>query len=277
MDAEAQNEFEEDETLSNNISTAKAKLLDLLDAFPKAEQPKAEPIPIEVIQTDGKGNIPNLWGKFDGDYSKWRTFHDKWVATMHNEAKVKNIIKLQNLMAACVGSAKGTLGEWEISDDSYEKAWLRLCTIYEDDYMQVESFMQKLLVKLPAISGSSSKTIRDTTDIVQKHIHGIKRYKIDSNENHPYVVFAVIGKMDADTYRAWEKHRPSLAKANAEKNGEDAHNARPGKYIPTWKELELFLENEVTIRVHAERHASDEKTQQNATYANKKPFKQQKK
>lgn len=38
---------------------------------------------------------------------------------------------------------------------------------------------------------------------------------------------------------------------------QDENNAvdpmRPGKHVPSWKDLELFLEGEVTIRVHAEK------------------------
>lgn len=56
-------------------------------------------------------------------------------------------------------------------------------------------------------------------------------------------------------YRAWEKYRPSLAKRNAlEGEPNDNPNAnKTGKCIPTWAQLEEFLEGEVTIRVHSEK------------------------
>ncbi|XP_031637052.1 uncharacterized protein LOC116349652 [Contarinia nasturtii] len=191
---------------------------------------------------------------------------------MHDNDKVKTIVKFQNLQAACVGPAKGALGEWDLTDENYSKAWERLQSIYEDDYMQVQSFMQKL-AELPQINGSTSKTIRDTIDIVQKHIHGLKRY-VEMNDNHPYVVFAVISKMDTDTYRAWEKYRPSLTKACTANDGTETNNAiRPGKHIPTWSELEQFLEGEVTIRVHAERRSNIEKSQPSNALAPKKQLK----
>lgn len=117
--------------------------------------------------------------------------------------------------------------------------------------MQVQSFMQKLH-RLPQICSSSSRTFREVIDTVHKYINGLKKY-IKMDESHPHAVFAVIAKMDTDTYRAWEKHRPSLAKANAEQNGDPAIAARPGKYIPKWSELESFLESEVNVRMHAER------------------------
>lgn len=114
----------------------------------------------------------------------------------------------------------------------------------------MQSFMRKL-TELPQIN-DSSKTIRDTIDIVQKHMHGLSRY-VELGSDNPYVVFAVISRMDANTFRAWEKHRPLLARAHPERSEEDTDGEfRPGQYIPSWTDLERFLETEVSIRVHAE-------------------------
>lgn len=291
LDDATQSDFREDETLSSSTISAKAKLANRLDEFnaPTSNQVDnasidlndvsvgndnalrigKNKIEIEVQQTDSNGNIPNVWGKFDGDYAKWKSFHDRWVASMHDNKKVKTIVKFQNLQAACVGEAKGALGEWDLTEENYSKAWERLQKIYEDDYMQVQSFMQKLN-DLPAMNGSTSKNIREIIDIVHKHIHGLQRY-IDLNDKHPYVVFAVISKMDTDTYRAWEKYRPSLVKAQTA-NDDDVENdaSRPGKHIPTWSELERFLEGEVTIRVHAERRPNHELSQPNIMQMSKK-------
>lgn len=173
---------------------------------------------------------------------------------MHNNKKISTIVKFQNLKAACKGAAEGALGEWDLTDENYPKAWKRLQSIYEDDYMSAQEFMRKLF-KLPAMRTGSSQSIRDIIDIVHKHIHGLKRY-IELEEKLPYVVFAVIDKMDTDTYRAWEKFRPSLAKIDvqneANDNPEDNIN-KICKHIPSWNELEEFLEGEVRIRVHAEK------------------------
>lgn len=129
--------------------------------------------------------------------------------------------------------------------------------------MQVQEFMRKLS-KLPHMRPSSSKSIRDIIDTVHKHIHGLKRY-ITTDNKHPYVVFAVIERMDTDTYRAWEKYRPNLARAKGPEADINENANKTGKYIPTWYELEEFLEGEVTIRVHAEKR---NKTNQHENKAN---------
>lgn len=268
LDIASQADFADDKKLTEDITTAKARLSDRLHAMSQAAPSQAgivlgrEQIKFEVSQVDVTGNIPNIWGKFDGDYSKWRSFRDRWIAAIHNNEKVTTIVKFQNLMSACTDAAKGALGEWDLTNENYLKAWERLQAIYEDDYMQVQSFMQKL-AELPRISGTSSKTIRDTIDIVQKHVHGVKQY-IKVGDENPYVVFAVINKMDSSVFRAWEKYRPSFTKADATPTDGEASSSRAlrtGKHIPTWPELEKFLEGEVTIRVHEERRNAADNAQ----------------
>lgn len=249
----------ENEQIDDLVMSLKAKLCDRLSEIDKADslQPtQTKPYLIEVQQTDASGNIPNTWGTFDGDYSKWKSFRDRWM-TLHENMKVKTIVKFQNLKTACIKAAEGALGEWDLTEENYQDAWDRLQSIYEDDYMQVQEFMRKLS-DLPQMSSSSSQSIRDIIDTVHKHIHGVKRY-INIDEGYAYVVFAVIERMDSSTYRAWEKHRPTLAKAkNQELDatiGDDQMNPNPirtGKHIPTWQQLEEFLESEVTIRVKSQ-------------------------
>ncbi|RYE12923.1 MAG: DUF1759 domain-containing protein, partial [Sphingobacteriaceae bacterium] len=256
LDYDSQCDFQEDEVLANKVMAAKAKLANRLDALCVNQANTVdmasieEKITVEVQQTDASGNIPNVWGTFDGDYAQWNSFHDKWVASIHNDEKIKAVRKFQLLQAACIGTARGALGEWDLTEENYYKAWERLRSIYEDDYMTMQSFMQKL-TELPQIN-NSSKSIRDTIDIVQKHMHGLSRY-VELGSDNPYVVFAVITRMDANTFRAWEKHRPLLARAHAEHSEEGTDGEfRPGQYIPSWVDLERFLETEVSIRVHAE-------------------------
>lgn len=295
----------ENATLDNLCMSLKAKATNKIDEILsekipqiRAQAANAEQQTIRVIQTDAAGNLPNTWGTFAGDYAKWQSFRDRWMP-IHKNKEVLAVTKFQALKAACIGEAAGALGEWDITEANYLKAFKRLSAIYENDYMQTQAYMHKL-IRMPRMKDNSAKAVRQMLDAVQQHIAGVNRYiKID--ENHPYAVFSVIDKMDSDTFRAWEKHRPSLTKANARQidpNDNNDDNAEAdetenqdeiplnlGKHIPTWKELEEFLEGEVTIRVHEERrHETDKQSfqrnqakQNKANFANKnsKQFKRQ--
>lgn len=143
------------------------------------------------------------------------------------------------------------MGEWDLTEANYEKAWNRLQAIYEDDYMQVQSFMRKLH-SIPRIEKATSKGIRDLIDTVHTCVHGLSRY-IPMESNDSFIVFWVIDRMDRDTYRAWEKHRPTLSNVVEQAQEIEGAQRNVGKHIPTWRELEVFLEGEVTIHVHDEK------------------------
>lgn len=246
--------IEENNALETDYLACKSKMRARIGELSPvvSRQPNQEKMQIEVQSA----NIENTWGTFNGEYENWQRFHDLFKAGVHENNRVKTIFKFQMLQAACVGEAKGALGEWNLIEANYEKAWNRLKSIYEDNYMQVQSYMRKLH-NLPRMQNSGSKDIRDLIDTVHQCIHGLSRY-IGVEGIDPFVVFLVIDRMDRDAYRAWEKFRPTL-------KGE-GENATPGKYIPKWNELEQFLETEVTIRVHEEKRrevSSNFKAKQN--------------
>lgn len=171
------------------------------------------------------------------------------------------MIKFQLLKTASIEEAKGALGEWDLTEANNEKAWTRLSTIYDDEYMQIQSFNRKLHSVKP-MQKASSKAIRQMIDTVHKCVQGLERY-YPKEYVDPFVVFLVIDRMDKDTYRSWEKHRQNVLKklpANAEPMDEDAQasNVQPAsKAVPTWAQLEKFLEDEASIHVHEEKRIED--------------------
>lgn len=86
----------------------KGKLRDRVDELSKlgvnqaSTQAMNEKFHIEVQHTDAAGNVPNTWGTSDGDYSKWQSFRDRWLAAMHENDKIKAVTKFQNLKTACI-------------------------------------------------------------------------------------------------------------------------------------------------------------------------------
>lgn len=262
----SEDELVDDETYAL-IMSLKAKLSARVALFKRQNDALAplvqvQPLQLEMPRTDATGNVPNTWGTFDGDYTQWKSFRDRWML-LHDNKDVKPIVKLQNLKTACTGAAESALGEWDLIEENYAKAWERLQAIFEDDYMHILQLMRKLN-SLPFIKDASSQTIRSIIDTVNKHIYGLNRYmKLD--DKHPYIVATVIELMGAEVYRSWESHRTSLAKTKAKALEKEANEAptvnasKSGKFFPTWAELEEFLECEFSIRVHAEER--DEATQ----------------
>lgn len=213
LELECKDELSADESrenveLDNLVMSLKAKATDKIDQIVNDKQSQnlrdttKSDQTIRVIQTDAAGNLPNTWGTFSGDYAKWQSFRDRWMP-IHKNKEVLAVTKFQALKAACIGEAAGALGEWDITEANYHKAFERLKAIYENDYMQTQAYMHKL-IRMPRMKDNSAKAVRQMLDTVQQHIAGVNRY-IKTDENHPYAVFSVIDKMDSDTFRAWEK------------------------------------------------------------------------
>lgn len=250
----------DEKDLNDLVIKLKATLLDRLGpensrTVEVVPQGTKEAFKIEIQQTDGTGNIPNTWGTFNGDRTKWKSFRDHWLAAMHENKNVKAVTKIRNLQAAMKDNALGVLDEFDVTGEDYFKAWKKLNKVYDDNYMQAQSFMQ-LLFNLPQLNGSSSKSIRNTIDTVQKALNGLKPY-MKGVEISFFAVFLVIERMDSETFRAWEKYRPALCKKR-DNPAEAAVDGNPneeniGNHIPTWAELTQFLEGEALIRVHDEK------------------------
>lgn len=242
---------QENDEIDDIYVNLKAKMqehIDVLSISDVSSTKKSETVHVELQTADALANIVNTWGTFNGDYAAWQSFKERFSNAVHDNQKIRTIFKFQYLQAACVGEAKGALGEWELTEQNYALAWNRLMIIYEDDYMQVQAFMRKLH-SIPRMVFASSKVIRELLDTVHKCIHGLKRY-INTGDKDPFVVFLVIDRMDRDTYRNWEKHRSGAMHRNAAQESDQAQSSN--KHIPTWNQLEEFLEREASIHVHDE-------------------------
>lgn len=144
------------------------------------------------------------------------------MATIHDNQQMRTITKFQCLKSACVGTTKNVISKYDWTEQNYSRAWKRLNAFYKDDYTQIQAFIRKLH-KLPPMRSNISKVIRYVIDTVNRHIEGLSRHaKLDGK--NVYAVFAVIDKIDTETYKAWEKYRPGLTKANANA-GDDNENA----------------------------------------------------
>lgn len=88
----------------------------------KPAEPQPQPAPAQQndvpprIQIDGIQHLlaqrqENVWGDFDGTYSKWASFRDLFNATIHENQYLTNAQKFQHLKKSLKGEAKEALGE----------------------------------------------------------------------------------------------------------------------------------------------------------------------
>lgn len=207
------------------------------------------PVHVEFATIDALGNIPNTWGTFTGDYSQWHSFRDRFKAAVHENVRLQPIFKFQYLRAAVTGAAARAMGDWQMVEANYQRAWERLCSVYEDDYLAVQTLCRRLR-SIPKLERPSHNGLRKIIDTVHECLHQLSTFvAVDGWD--PYIVFDVLDRLDPATHDAWESQRPR----NGEHRGEDVDMEVAGRrfaQIPTWKELEAFLERRARISIYAD-------------------------
>lgn len=221
-----------------------------------AEQRK---VLVEVQNADPLSSVTNTWGTFEGDYSKWHDFRDRFKAGVHDNPKVVVMHKYQLLKKAMVGSAARVLGSWQMTEANYQRAWERLCSIYEDDYLAIQTTVRKLLTLKP-MQSPSYKAVRGIVDTVYECLNQLAAF-VTVEEWHSMIMFMVVDLLDQTSYEQWETCRQSLTQptdntgdttmtSEEDQNADDSNNR---KAIPKLTKLLTFLDQRARILMHAER------------------------
>lgn len=213
---------------------------------------------LTIVTGDGLANIPNTWGVFSGDYTKWHSFRDCFESSIHNKADLDPVRKFQYLMASVAGDAKGAIGSLRLTASNYDNAWKRLCNIYEDDYQAVQQLINELL-KMPMLKHPSSQSLRKMVDLVHNCLAQLENF-VETKEWDPFIVFLVISRLDYRTHQAWQNHRTQKLCESID---------QVGKLIPSWAQLESFLDSYGRTLMHASMCNTDE-TANAAANKNKK-------
>lgn len=217
-----------------------------------------------VVQTaDALANIPNTWGQFSGDYAQWHSFRDRFKAAVHLNQNLPIAFKFQYLKAAVTGAAARVLGTWKLTDANYPRAWERLCEVYEDDYLAVQTLIRRLL-SIPRMERPTNSGLRRIIDTVHECMTQLSGF-VKTDGWGPIIVFMVVDRLDSTTHDAWEMHRANSRAEEQPADIQDVEMHLPGSVhvvdeaervyvqIPTWTELEQFLERRARILIHSER------------------------
>lgn len=212
----------------------------------RAGSSNANQRPIQIVTGDGMANIPNTWGKFTGEYAKWPTFRDCFDGAINSNKELDDIQKFQYLIAAVTDRAQRAMGNFRLTAENYKRAWDRLSEVYEDDYQAVQELVRQLL-QLTQVTKPTYDALRKIVDVVHSTLAQLETFNTVKVWD-TFVVFLVIGRLDQQTYTAWEAHRTSQL-------CED--RARVGKTIPTWDQLKAFLDGQARILMHSSIHSDD--------------------
>lgn len=140
---------------------------------------------------------------FEGHYDKWTTFHDTFVALVHNNACFSNIQKFYHLQAALKGEASRVIDSLEITDSNYPIAFNLLIERYENKKYAIRAHM-KGIFELTNVSRDSHTSLRSFLDTFLKHYRALKNFNEPVEHWHTMLLYLLTSKLDINTKKDWE-------------------------------------------------------------------------
>lgn len=161
-----------------------------------------------VLSCGNSRQVENTWGEFDGSWTQWQGFHDRFKAAVHDNQQIPIIFKFQYLLKSLKGQAKTDLGEWPQTEAGYEELWERMKELYSQKYKTSLQLVEKFfrLPKLEKTSGFMLQKMCNTTHEVMRSLRTMK-YPVDSYDL--FFIYGIHERMDPETSRAWELERRS--------------------------------------------------------------------
>lgn len=171
------------------------------------QQQPAQAAPQQIVVTlQGKHNVENTWGDFDGTLTKWRGFRDLFTDRVHNDADLAPAYKFKLLKNSLTGNAATSLGDWELTDENYAEAWDRLNHLYDQVYITGARLMRKLnnLIKLEKPTGYHLQKMSNIGNEVYRQLRALQ-FPV---EHVDFVfIFALHDRLDTETSTKWNLER----------------------------------------------------------------------
>lgn len=116
--------------------------------------------------------------------------------------------KFQYLKNSLKGQAEKALGEWQLSDVNYEKAWKRLKELYEREYQTSNQLLSRL-VDLPRLEQPNGFQIEKYCNITHEVLRQLEGLNHPVEHYNQIFVHLLHNRLDVETVKAWELKRDS--------------------------------------------------------------------
>lgn len=217
------------------LRTRIAELEPVVQPIPEVQQPAQQPIvqnlPPETLSADLQV-AKNTCGYFDGDFTKWQGFRDRFIAAVHDNVRIPDVFKLQQLKSSVRGAAERVLGTWQLTEANYAAAWNCLREVYDDEYQIVQAHL-RALDEMPRLERASNEGIRQLIDTTKESVRQLSTLNVPVQHWDLMLVYMLLRRLDEQNAEAWEMQR-EVAR------------------LPTLQEMLTFLERRARVLAHSE-------------------------
>ena len=140
--------------------------------------------------------------KFSGDLLEWKTFHDRFVASVHSK-QISECLKFEYLSASLLGEAAECIRNIPITDANYLLAWDLLKKRFQNNRKNATLHVKRLL-KQPAVGSNVGEGLRRLVYCTNECIRALRVLGLPVDTWDFMVCTVVEEKLDSNTKRQWE-------------------------------------------------------------------------
>lgn len=163
--------------------------------------------------------------RFDGQIDLWQTFHDTFLALVHNNQHLSQIEKFHYLLSCLSGTALSVVKGVPVTADNYPVVYKTLVNRFENKRLLATTYLDKICA-FPAIKMCNLNELRNLTSLLYESVNALKAVNIENLGE--FILFYLASRsLDFDTRKRFES-------INKER-------------IPTFEKLLEFLQDYVKI------------------------------
>lgn len=141
---------------------------------------------------------------FNGNYTEWQSFHDLFIALVHNNDSLEAVQKLHYLKGSLSGEAELLLRQFSITGENYEEAWSILKKRYSNKRYIATSIFKKFFAQR-TISHESATALRQLLDTSVECMSALKNIGLPTPQWDAIINFILVSKLDPSTHKQWEE------------------------------------------------------------------------
>ncbi|XP_045452957.1 uncharacterized protein LOC123662116 [Melitaea cinxia] len=140
---------------------------------------------------------------FSGKYTEWQTFRDLFLGLVHENKSLDDAQRFYYLRGHLTGEAEQLLRNIKVTSDSYQVAWEKLDSMYNNKRFLANGILKRLLSQKSLMSESASE-IKNLICTTSDCLDSIKNIGVDVSSWDILIIHIISAKLDKDTRKAWE-------------------------------------------------------------------------
>lgn len=163
--------------------------------------------PVRVVSEPSKKQnvqLPTLkLQQFDGKLESWGEFHDTFLALVHNNSELDDVLKFYYLRNALSKEAANIIKAMKATAENYKIAWQALKDRYENKGLTVQNHIRALWEQ-PQVQKESHKELRDLLDNTTVGLRQLESLGQKTDGWDSLIIYMLVTKFDSITRREWE-------------------------------------------------------------------------